>query len=250
MRHRLAIVSFVIAVSSTALFIEDQVTALLVMGGISALFIALVGIGITTIRFNWFLKSLCKARPNQVCFTFDDGPNTHTSKLLDVLKTHDAKASFFVIGENCEKNPELVKRMAAEGHVVGNHSYEHSNRLTWSSTTAVREDLERANAIIAQAIGKKVQAYRPPFGVTNPKIARAAQAAGMITIGWSSRTYDTNGKSAEAIVKKVKSNLASGRNIILMHDTCEASVEALDQLIPYCKEKGMEVVGVDKIKLS
>lgn len=247
MKFRLSLIVFLAAVTATAFLVEDIGLMALLHSVYLVIFVSLLVAGVSIIKWNWFLNSVNTAGKNQVAFTFDDGPQENTPKILEVLAKHQVKGSFFLIGENCEKKAELVKRLHDEGHTIGNHSYSHVNKLGWSSTVKLKREIEAANQVIQKITGKPVQYFRPPFGVTNPNVAKAVLETGMKSVGWDIRTYDTVVKDADKIVKKAKSAIDGNGNIILMHDSCEHSVDALDQLISYCKEKGMDIVTIDQI---
>src|SRR5262249_25543318 len=126
-----------------------------------------------------------------VALTFDDGPHpTFTRSVLEELDRAGAKATFFVIGEKGARQPELLKEIAARGHLVGVHGDHHDRALSFRSLRRVRSDLERAVEIVAQATGERPRFYRPPVGQTNPRIARAAKELGLTIVGWSLRGRD------------------------------------------------------------
>ena len=228
--------------------VEDRFLLIVLLIIYSVCFLGLLIIGVSVIKWNWFMSSVNYAGHNQVCLTFDDGPAEYTVAILDVLKKHGVKAAFFVIGHKCEEQRELLKRIIAEGHLIGNHSYSHTNNLGWASTGKIREEIEQTNMIIKNSTGLAPRYFRPPFGVTNPNIASAVGLLGMKSVGWSIRTYDTVVKDADRLVSKVNSRLNQKGNIILMHDTCKESVEALEKIIFLCKKRGMNIVTIDEIK--
>ncbi len=115
----------------------------------------------------------CNVEGSYIALTFDDGPDaTTTPQLLDILKEKGVKATFFVLGQRVEANPAIVARAAAEGHEIGNHSYDHKF-FTRIGADGVKSQIERTNAAIEAATGKKPTLVRPPYGNTDPEITRA-----------------------------------------------------------------------------
>ena len=103
----------------------------------------------------------------KVFLTFDDGPNEpYTSKILDILKEHQAKASFFACGKNIERYPDSIKRIVAEGHTIGNHAYTHSKLI--SRLGLLAGEIEKTSKIIEQITGRKTHYFRPPWGMLTP----------------------------------------------------------------------------------
>ncbi len=162
-------------------------------------------------------------RPGELALTFDDGPNaTWTPRLLDVLARHQVRATFFLLGSRAEAQPLLVRRIAAEGHLIGNHSWSHPN-LAWSSAGRIREELTRTNEILRQMTGAKPKFFRPPFGARRPAVFRIARELGLMPVLWNVMTSDWKEPSAEEIAdqltKKIEERRRRGRaaNIVL-HD--------------------------------
>lgn len=202
------------------------------------------------ISSNIYLKSVCKGDTDDkvIALTFDDGPDEiMTPRVLDVLKRHDIKATFFLIGDKVDKLPHIVKRMVDEGHIVGNHTYSHSGLFPLSSSAKVKNELQRCNDSIYKAVGLRTELFRPPFGVTNPIIGKNVRQCGFKTIGWSIRSLDTvKGKSREEIVEKIERQLHPGA-IILLHDRCENADVLLEKIITSSIEKGYDIVSLDEM---
>jgi len=207
-------------------------------------------IGSFNFELNYFLKAKHHNHATDksaISLTFDDGPHPEfTSKVLDLLKSDNAKASFFLIGKNAEKYPELVKQIIAEGHVIGSHSYVHTNNYGFLSRNKVTKDIMKSQKVLFDITKKRAQFFRPPFGVTNPNIARAVKNLSLKTFGWSVRSYDTVAKNSEGVIKKITTNLIKG-DIILLHDTSELSVEILEKLLKYLKTKNMNSVTLSTL---
>ncbi len=184
-----------------------------------------------------------------VALTFDDGPHPiKTRKVLDVLKKHDVKATFFIIGENAQKNPEIVQEIAAMGHEIGNHTFDHKSVYKLPEKTLV-ESVKKCENIIKQITGQKTVLFRPPEGFMNDGIASAMQKQGYDVILWRVDTYDWKGRSAIDIYKTVTQNVKCG-DIILMHDYIwrkSNTAEALDLIIDELKKQGYEFVTISKM---
>jgi peptidoglycan/xylan/chitin deacetylase (PgdA/CDA1 family) len=160
--------------------------------------------------------------PAQMALTFDDGPNDpHTQNLLDLLARHQAKATFFLIGEYARKRPDIVRAIQSAGHAIGNHTYSHPN-LIWVSAARLRQELEDCRKALEDAIGKPAPLFRPPFGGRRPNVLRTARSLGLEAVMWSVTAYDWSAPSAEAIVQKVTAQVDSRRRkqgeVVLLHD--------------------------------
>ncbi|MFK5878050.1 MAG: polysaccharide deacetylase family protein [Flavobacteriaceae bacterium] len=212
--------------------------------------IVFTAIGSFNFELNFFLKATHhnhSTNKNSIALTFDDGPHPEfTSKVLKLLKDYNVKVTFFLIGENVEKYPELVKQIIGEGHNVGNHSYAHTNNYGFLSRSKITRDLMKSQKLLFDITKKRVQFFRPPFGVTNPNIAKAVKNLSLKTFGWSVRSYDTVAKDSESIFKKITTNLKKG-DVVLMHDTSQISVEILEKVLEYLKTKNMNSVTLSTL---
>lgn len=199
---------------------------------------------------NVYLKTICKAEDaaKTVALTFDDGPDaTMTPRILDVLKKYDIKATFFLIGYKAERNPEIVRRVFEEGHVIGNHTYSHKGIFPLSGKNSVEYESQKCDDIIVKIIGKKTKLFRPPFGVTNPIIADVVRMMNHTTIGWSIRSLDTmKRRRREQVCDKVIRRLHDGA-IILLHDRCNDADVLLEKIIKQIYEKGYNIKPLDEM---
>lgn len=191
-----------------------------------------------------YIKVQCKVATKEkaVYLTFDDGPSAQTAAVLEVLKRHNAKATFFIIGQNAEQQPDLVRQIVAEGHLIGNHSYCHKGSFPMMSSKRIAEDLTHCNQVLTEITGKAPTLFRPPFGVTNPLIASGLKKTGIPfqTIGWSVRSFDTMGGELEKILDRITDQIELG-SIILLHDRMEFSAELLEQLLVRLEKAGWKI---------
>ena len=213
--------------------------------GLFIIFLVFVINGVSDIQFDYFLKSINKKRTRQkeVALTFDDGPTEFTPQFLDILKENNIKATFFCIGKQIEKYPEIFRRITDEGHCVGNHSYTHSNSIGWKSTSEMILEIENADQEI-EKFGINTNLYRPPFGITNPNIARAIKKTNKISIGWNVRSFDTTTDNEKKILQRITKNINKG-SIVLMHDTSQKTYIVLVDLLLFLKSKKYTTFTID-----
>jgi peptidoglycan/xylan/chitin deacetylase (PgdA/CDA1 family) len=138
-------------------------------------------------------------RAGELALTFDDGPNPlWTPRLLDILASHGVHATFFMLGSRAAAEPALVRRVIAEGHLVGNHSWNHLN-LALTAAGRVRDELLQSKETLEGISGQPVKFFRPPFGARRPVVLRAAREMGMTPVLWNAMTSDWKEPSAEKI---------------------------------------------------
>ena len=202
------------------------------------------------IQWNYHLTSLHKdktTKKNEIALTFDDGPHPEfTPKVLDLLKRHHAKATFFCIGQHIENNTEIFKRIIAEGHTIGNHTYSHSKSFGFFSTKKVIDELHKTTALVKKLTNKQMNLYRPAFGVTNPMIEKAVQHLSLISIGWNVRSLDTTTRNETKVLDRITSKISKG-DIVLLHDTSQKSIMVLEWLLLFLEEKNLKSVVVDEL---
>jgi len=201
------------------------------------LYILLLTYGVMNIRADFYLKSIQTLRNNDhVLLSFDDGPDPiYTPLILDLLDQYEAKAIFFVIGEQASKMPFLLKEVKARGHMIGNHSWSHNTYFDFFSVNKMISEVNRTNAILEEITGEKPVFFRPPFGITNPRIAKLVKKTGMKSVSWSFRSYDTKSRSDERIIKEIKKKIQGG-DILLFHDPIPRTYEVLKEILPWLKE--------------
>lgn len=184
-----------------------------------------------------------------IALTFDDGPGPHTKQLLDTLAKTGSKATFFVLGPNVASQPELIKRMANEGHQIGNHSWSHS-QLSRLSSKKVLSEVERTSAEVKKITGHGTKTVRPPYGDFN-KSTRSTLAkfpSGEIIL-WSVDTLDWKTRSTAKTIASVKKEARPGA-IVLMHDIHKPTVAAVPAIVKYLRDEGYTLVTVDDLLAS
>jgi peptidoglycan/xylan/chitin deacetylase (PgdA/CDA1 family) len=174
---------------------------------------------------------IAPARPGELALTFDDGPNpAFTPQLLDILARHGVHATFFMVGRYAQAQPALVRRIIAEGHQIGNHSWSHIN-LAFASASSINNQLSRTSETLEQISGAPVRYFRPPFGARRPEVLRAARRLGLVPVLWDAMTSDWVNPSADEIaqrlMRKIDSVTHGGRAAtIVLHDGSHAEPAA------------------------
>ena len=182
--------------------------------------------------------------------TFDDGPSAqNTAALLDVLKEEDAKATFFCVGENALRYPDLVKRIESEGHLVGSHTYSHRNLLACTPSKSWQE-IETGIEAVETVLGHYPRWFRPPFGMRYPWTLLEARNLGQTAVLWSNCPRDWQCPGADVIARRVVSRIAPG-DIILLHDgggDRSQTISAVRTIIKALRAKGYEFVRADELQ--
>ena len=169
--------------------------------------------------------------PLEIALTYDDGPNpAATPALLDVLARHNARATFFMIGEHARSYPELVRAVHEAGHLLGNHTMTHP-WLAWQPARVIREELSGCSKLLEDLIGQPVRYMRPPHGARRPAVMRIAHQLGMQTVQWNIMGHDWQPIGAEGILKHIDKGLQRVRRWhrggnILLHDGHQGELEA------------------------
>ena len=174
--------------------------------------------------------------------TFDAGyENGYTAKILDILKKHEVPAAFFLVGDYVQRNPDLVRRMAAEGHTVGNHTMTHPDMSKIGDKAAFQKELEGMTALYREATGEDLpRFYRPPRGIYSRENLEMAQELGYHTVFWSLAYVDWKNDaqpSAEYAFSKLLPRTHNGA-VILLHSTSATNAAVLDELLTRWKEMG------------
>lgn len=187
-----------------------------------------------------------------IALTFDDGPHPqYTNEILDLLKKHNIKATFFVLGQFAEEYPDLVRRQVNEGHEIGNHTYSHFD-ITKISKDKFKEEFYRTQEIISSLTGVQSKVFRPPYGLYNENVVRIINEQQSNIILW---TYDQDSKDwsnpgVDKIITTTVSNIKNG-DIILFHDyvyhETSNTVSALESIIPELTNQGYNFVTVSEL---
>lgn len=147
-----------------------------------------------SIRSGVYVRAFCREKTDRkvVYLTFDDGPHPpETERVLDVLRERGARATFFLIGSKVSGNEAVLHRMLEEGHALGLHTYSHVGTFPLLSFDKMLADVNEGKRAVESVAGKKISLFRPPFGVTNPTIAKVVRTLGLHTVGWDVRSFDT-----------------------------------------------------------
>lgn len=177
-----------------------------------------------------------------LALTFDDGPGAPTNTMLDILGTHNARATFFVLGIQAERHPGVIKRIHDSGHVIGNHTYDHPN-LEQLSVTDAHGQMRRTNDIIQNITGVRPGIARAPYGAMNTALA---QSIGMPFIGWSVDPQDWLVRDPAHVCNTVVNNARSG-GIVLVHDIHHSSIEGMRCAMPQLIANGFTLVTVPQL---
>jgi len=206
-------------------------------------------IGSSRISSNYHVKAFCSnplETQKKIALTFDDGPTEFTLEVLSLLKKYNAKATFFCIGKNIEKHPEIIKQIIEEGHLVGNHSYSHSKFFDFYNADKIIDELRRTDELLEKFTLKKINFFRPPYGVTTPSIKRALNITGHKTIGWNIRSLDGGTKNQDLIFNRLIKHISPG-GIVLLHDTGKHSVLVLEQFLQFLEQNSYEVISIEEL---
>jgi peptidoglycan-N-acetylglucosamine deacetylase len=190
----------------------------------------------------------------QLALTFDDGPNDPwTPRLLEILNHQQIRATFFLIGRFVAQRPEIARQIAAAGHVIGNHTYDHPN-LIFAGAREVESQVRRCAEALQQAVGGHSNLFRPPYGGRTPQALRTVRRFGLVPVLWSVSGWDWDAQSAAQIENKVMGSVQGG-DVILLHDGGHRhlgvdrsfTVDAVEQLIRRCRDQGFTFVTVPEM---
>ena len=200
------------------------------------------------IRSGFQMNAYCNKKTTEkiIALTFDDGPDPGiTPEILDILKGR-AKAAFFCIGKKTEGNEGILKRMVAEEHLIGTHSYSHSNWFDLFSPQRMMNEFRQSEQKIKEITGKKPLMFRPPYGVINPLLKKALQSFPYYIIGFSNRPWDTISKNEDKILKRLVRKLKPG-DVVLLHDSVPQSIPVLKEFMRIIEEKGYRIVSLSEM---
>jgi peptidoglycan/xylan/chitin deacetylase (PgdA/CDA1 family) len=214
---------------------------------------------VTSPRTQLFVPTIFRGPDDgaRIAFTFDDGPDpAFTPQILEVLREFGARATFFVVGRCADAHPELLERTAREGHLIGSHTYSHSNTFHLWPARRMASDIARGIETIERVVGTRPCYFRPPQGLRVPPLrdALASLAAPLSCVTWTVRGLDTVSRSAVAIGARIERRLGAGA-IVTLHDGSSlggyrdrsATIEALRGLLRTCRERGLTCVRLDEL---
>lgn len=185
-------------------------------------------------------------RAKCVALTFDAGPSENSARLLDILKEKRVPATFFLLGErHIEKYPELVRRMADEGHEIASHTWDHKI-LTELKPDEIREELRRPNEEIERLTGRRPTLMRPPQGRTDDTVHEISRELGLSEVLWSVTAKDYTTEDSDLIRRRVLDQTERD-GIILLHDLYAGTVPAVPGIIDALKERGYVFVTVPQL---
>jgi peptidoglycan/xylan/chitin deacetylase (PgdA/CDA1 family) len=192
-----------------------------------------------------------------VALTFDDGPSTWTEQLLEVMREHDAHATFFVVGESAAARPELVQRIAAEGHEVGNHTWSHPSLARDCDDARVRDELARTNELIASLLGSPASRYRAPHFEVDDRVDAVASELGLRHTPADVNPPDWHPSWAAKLTIAMVSAQTRAGSILCLHDGApphdtenadrRATVEAVEAFLPRLAERGLRCVTASRL---
>ncbi len=203
---------------------------------------------------DWPGRTLRRLRrgTGRIAITFDDGPNgEHTESVLAVLRKHGARATFFLVGEAARKYPQLVARIAREGHVVGNHTFEHA-LLPWRSRAEVERQVRLTQDAIEAAGAPRPKLFRAPKGFKSRHLRRVLARESLRLCGWTRGVWDTDRPGVDVIVRRALASLSDG-TILLLHDGLPGrdrsqTAAALDRILAECRRRGLEPVSLPELQ--
>ncbi len=214
-----------------------------------------IGLGVAFPQLSFFGPFVCRGPRDRkrVALTFDDGPDERsTPPLLELLRQRGVQAAFFGVGKRVAAHPDIAARIVREGHLLENHSFAHSNSTNFFSVPRLRCELSQAQQAIGQATGVAPTCFRPPMGLSNPRIFRVAREAGLKVIGWSARGLDTKLTDSQEVVSRICRRVEPGA-IILLHDgniPADRLVTTVKTLLDRLRTLDYEVVRLDHLLKS
>jgi len=205
--------------------------------------------GAIKICSGFYTDVFCKGITEEkiVALTFDDGPDeNHTLQILDILEKQQVRGNFFVIGKKAEQHKDIILKIKENDHIIGNHSYSHDFFFDLFTNKKMERDLRSTDEVIETITGEKPVLFRPPYGVTNPVLARVVKKLGYKVVGWSVRSLDTVLKDENTLLDRITDRLHPGA-VILMHDDREMTVKVLEKVILKIKKEGYRFVKLEEL---
>lgn len=206
--------------------------------------------------FNFYYSAYCRgpAAPKQIALTFDDGPNEpYTSQILDILKKQHVKATFFIVGLNATRYPQVVKRIQEEGHIIGNHTFSHSP-LLFKNKAEIQMEIENWEKVMDDIGIHYSHWFRAPHGWRSPFLPSVLQERGYRLAGWTRGVWDSDKPGIDVLYHRLSKGVAGG-DIILLHDGEDIktgadrsqTVGVLPQIIGDYKNQGFRFVTLTEM---
>ncbi|MCP4629435.1 MAG: polysaccharide deacetylase family protein [bacterium] len=206
-------------------------------------------------RFGFYLPVISKGASGKkaVAITFDDGPDPLTTPLLlKLLLKRQTKATFFVIGQKAAAHPKLIKEIVRQGHLIGNHSYKHSYRMLFRTCLSIVADIEATQKVL-NGFGVRPLAFRPPAGITSPRLRPALLKTGMYLVNYSCRSLDGGNRRISSIAKRILKRIGPD-DIVLLHDNRQpdeglipAWLNEIELLLAGIETKGLAVLPLSEL---
>ncbi|WP_373499588.1 polysaccharide deacetylase family protein [Desulfococcus sp.] len=206
-------------------------------------------------RRGFFLPVISRGRSGKraVALTFDDGPDPLTTPaLLRLLARHRVPSTFFVIGKKAEMHPELIRAILADGHLVGNHTYRHDTLVMLKSTATLAREIEAGQAALAP-FGVVPLAFRPPVGITNPRLGKVLSASGMYVVNFTRRAGDGGNRWIRHLARRILSRVRPD-DILMLHDVrpgnpdrCLLWLGEVDRLLWGLKQRQIRILPLPEL---
>ena len=222
---------------------------------ITAAAFLVIAAGVTWPSWNFFGNFINSApvKRRSVALTFDDGPHPDTTDaILDFLDQAGVSAAFFCAGSKAQKRPDLMKRMSEQGHLVCNHSFAHHPLTNFFSTTRLRNDIAAAQSVLRETTGLEPVFFRPPMGLSNPRLFAVLNELGLQAVGWTARAFDRADADPESVAARLMRGIRPGA-ILLLHDgklPPESIKKTLRLLLDNLNSQGYQVERLDMLLLE
>lgn len=220
-----------------------------------ALFLCLCLIAPFLPRFSFFVPIISRGTSGlkAVALTFDDGPDPQTTPLLlELLKKHNAPATFFVTGRKAKRYPNLIRQILDQGHTIGNHTFDHDNFLMLKSSKILMREIKAAQEAL-EALGIRPLVFRPPVGITNPRLLPVLGQLDLFTVNFSRRPYDHGNRRVRRLGAKILSRVKPD-DIILLHDVTppkaallEAWLQEIELLLTGLRNQGLDIAPLSRL---
>ena len=241
------------------LWLGDAPTSWWTAGLIALLAFALIAWGVFDVNSSLWTPTLWQVPGvRAVALTFDDGPDpVFTPRVLEILARENVSATFFVVGERARVNPDLLREIDRQGHLVGNHSFSHAWNINFGLHARLTHEIDSCNDAIEAAIGKRPRFYRAPHGFKNPALGDVLAQRAMTCVGWQVRGFDAVRSDAGEITRRLVHKARAG-GILLLHDGSglqgtldrRATLEALPMIIAGLRARGFAFMRLDELMAS